>query len=85
MTYCRIKIAEKDHELFGVLFLNQQHLIIKSKIMFRGAIDCAAIYTREVVKEVIACSSNAVIYFHNHPGGTPSSSEADKAITRKTE
>jgi DNA repair protein RadC len=83
MTYCQLKIADKDHELFGVLFLNQQHRLIKSKILFRGTIDCAAVYPREVIKEAIACSSNAVIYFHNHPGGTPSPSEADKAITRK--
>jgi DNA repair protein RadC len=51
--------------------------------MFRGTIDGASVYPREVAKEVLLSNAAAVIYTHNHPSGTATPSEADRRITSR--
>ena len=51
--------------------------------MFRGTIDGASVYPREVVKKALSHNAAAVIFAHNHPSGNPEPSEADKNITWK--
>ncbi|MNJ58585.1 hypothetical protein D3C77_542220 [compost metagenome] len=51
--------------------------------LFRGTIDSASVYPREVVKEALKLNAAAVIFAHNHPSGHPEPSEADKALTRR--
>lgn len=81
--FCSLKLALKEHEVFGILFLNSQHRLIKFDEMFRGTIDGATVYTREVVKEALAVNAAAVILTHNHPSGNPTPSEADRRVTSK--
>jgi len=76
-------LCNKDHEVFSVIFLDNRHRIIKYEEMFRGTIDGASVYPREVVKEALNCGAAAVIYVHNHPSGVVTPSEADKRITQK--
>ncbi|MCY1281004.1 hypothetical protein D9M70_298020 [compost metagenome] len=77
------KLAGFEHEVFAVLFLDNQHRLIEYVEMFRGTIDSASVYPREVVKEALRLNSAAVILAHNHPSGNPEPSEADKALTRR--
>ena len=51
--------------------------------MFRGTIDSAAIYPREVVKAALRCNAAAVIFAHNHPSGVAKPSHVDRTITEK--
>ena len=51
--------------------------------LFRGTIDGAAVYPREVVKRALYHNAAAVIFAHNHPSGIAEPSQADIAITRK--
>ena len=51
--------------------------------MFRGTIDAAAVYPREVVKEALRVNAAAVIFSHNHPSGNPEPSQADKVLTQR--
>ncbi len=81
--YLKLKLAELDHEVFGVLFLDNQHGLIKDEIIFRGTINAASVYPREVAKEALLCGAAAVIYYHNHPSGNPTPSRADVRITEK--
>ena len=76
-------ITEKEHEVFGCLFLNNQYRLIKDQIIFRGTIDGASVYPREVAKEALLCNAAAVIFYHNHPSGLNEPSVADKAITTR--
>jgi DNA repair protein RadC len=71
------------HEVFACLFLDNQHRIIQFEELFRGTIDGASVYPREVVKEALAFNAAAVIFAHNHPSGITEPSEADKHITQK--
>jgi len=51
--------------------------------LFRGTIDGASVYPREVVKQALYHNAAAVIFAHNHPSGITEPSPADKQITEK--
>lgn len=72
-----------EHEEFIVLFLDSQHQLIEWESMFRGTLDGASVYPREVVKAALRYNAGAVIFAHNHPSGVPTPSQADKTITDK--
>lgn len=82
-AYLQLKLSGKEHEIFSVLFLDNRHAVIKYSEMFRGTIDGASVYPREVVKKALSHNAAAVIFAHNHPSGNPEPSEADKQITEK--
>src|SRR3546814_6224924 len=50
--YLRAKLAGFEHEVFAVLFMDTQHRLIEYAEMFRGTIDGASVYPRELVKEI---------------------------------
>lgn len=79
--YLCAKLAAFEHEVFAVLFLDTQHCLIEYAEMFRGTIDGASVYPREVVKQALRLNAAAVIVSHNHPSGNPEPSAADKALT----
>lgn len=81
--YLKLNIATRPHEVFVVLFLDNQHRVIDTKELFRGTIDSASVYPREVVKEALQLNAAAVILAHNHPSGITEPSAADRQITQK--
>ncbi|EIU1669057.1 RadC family protein [Pseudomonas aeruginosa] len=81
--YLRTKLVGFEHEVFAVLFLDSQHRLLEYVELFRGTIDQASVYPREVVKEALRVNSAAVIFSHNHPSGNPEPSHADKALTQR--
>ncbi len=83
--YLRAKLAGFEHEVFAVLFLDTQHRLIEYAEMFRGTIDSASVYPRELVKEALRLNAAAVIVSHNHPSGNPEPSGADKVLTQRLE
>lgn len=80
-TYLRLQLAEREHEVFAILYLDNQHRVIAFEELFRGTIDGAAVYPREVVKAALRHNAAAVILTHNHPSGNEEPSTADQAIT----
>ena len=83
VRYLQLQYAGQEHESFRVMFLNNQHQLIQSEEMFRGTIDGASVYPREVVKATLGFNAAALIIAHNHPSGTCEPSQADKHITKK--
>ncbi len=81
--FCQLTLADKEHEVFMALFLSTTHQLIKAVEMFRGTIDAALIYPREVAKEALSHNAAAAIFAHNHPSGSSEPSLADQAITRR--
>jgi len=77
------KLSSLDHEIFGCLFLDTRHRVIGFEELFRGTIDGASVYPREVVKAALAVNAAAVIFTHNHPSGIPEPSAADRQLTRR--
>ena len=81
--YLRLKLAEREAEVFCVLFLTNRHRVIALEEMFQGTIDGATVHPREVVKAALRHNSAAVMLAHNHPSGVAEPSRADEAITRR--
>jgi DNA repair protein RadC len=77
----RARLADLPHEVFGCIFLDTRHRIITFEPLFRGTVDGAAVYTREILKRALYHNASAVIVGHNHPSGDCEPSEADRSIT----
>lgn len=80
--YLITEYSEYKQEVFVCLFCDTRHRLISCEIMFRGTIDSASVYPREVVRRAIELNAAAVIFSHNHPSGFTGPSEADRTITR---
>ena len=81
--FLMLEYSSREYECFVVIFLNNQHKLLKAVEMFTGTIDGASVYPREVVKAALQCNAAAVILSHNHPSGITEPSQADKSITTK--
>jgi len=81
--YLLARLRGYRHEVFGCLFLDNKHRVLAFEEMFRGTIDGAAVYPREVVRRALEHNAAALILAHNHPSGVAEPSEADRAITRR--
>lgn len=82
IEYCSLMLTDATKEKFACLFLDSQHRLIDSEILFTGTINSATVYPRELVSKVLYHNAAAIILCHNHPSGIPEPSEADKRLTR---
>lgn len=81
--YLTARLRAYEHEVFAGLYLDNRHRVIACEELFRGTIDAASVYPREVVKRALDHNAAALIVAHNHPSGVTDPSAADEAITRK--
>ena len=82
-AYLSSKLRGYSYEVFACLFLDNQHRVIQMEELFRGTLDSASVYPREVAKQALHHNAAAVIFAHNHPSGISEPSQADKNITLK--
>lgn len=80
--FLALRLGAREFESFCVLFLDNRHRLIEFVELFRGTIDRAAVYPREVVKEALRRNSAAVILAHVHPSGVAEVSSSDELITK---
>ncbi|MCL4687184.1 MAG: DNA repair protein RadC [Burkholderiales bacterium] len=81
-NYLRLKLADRQHEVFVCVFLDAQNRAISFDELFRGTLTQTSVYPREVVKEALAKNAAGVILCHNHPSGVAEPSFQDQALTR---
>jgi DNA repair protein RadC len=82
-NYLRMKLSQLEHEVFCCIWLDNRNRVIEFQELFRGTIDGASVYPREVVKDALYKNAAAVIFAHNHPSGVPEPSMADEQITKR--
>ena len=80
--YLRLRIADREHEVFVCLFLDSQNRLIACEELFRGTLAQTSVYSREVVKAVLKHNAAAVVFAHNHPSGVAEPSRADELLTQ---
>lgn len=83
MAYLKRQLRDQPHEIFACLMLDNHNRLIAFRELFRGTIDGAAVYPREVVKQALADNAACIIFAHNHPSGVCEPSQADIQITRR--
>lgn len=79
--FLRLRMAELEHEVFVVLWLDAQNALIEIEELFRGTLTQTSVYQREVVKSALAHNASAAILAHNHPSGITKPSKSDEALT----
>ncbi len=80
--YLRIALAQKEHEVFVVIFLDAQNRVLAVDELFRGTLTQTSVFPREIVKVALKQNAAAVIFAHNHPSGVAEPSRADEALTQ---
>ena len=79
--FLRARLGNLPYEVFACLYLDNRHRVLAFEELFRGTIDGANIYPREVVRACLSHNANAVIFAHNHPSGVAEPSQADRHVT----
>ncbi|MDH5355105.1 MAG: DNA repair protein RadC [Gammaproteobacteria bacterium] len=83
IAYLHAQLRDRPHEIFACLMLDNRNRVIAFRELFRGTIDGASVYPREVVKQALADNAACVILAHNHPSGVCEPSQADVQITER--
>jgi DNA repair protein RadC len=81
-SHLQILLQQYPHEVFALLLLDSKNRVIGFQEVFRGTLDSACVYPREVVKIALEHNAAAVILVHNHPSGDPEPSPVDLTLTR---
>jgi len=81
--YVQARLRHVDREVFACIHLDSQNRLIEFEALFKGTIDAASVYPREVVKSALAHNARALILVHNHPSGKAEPSQADHRITER--
>lgn len=79
--YLQLAIGSESREVFGVLYLDNQHKLIAFENHFLGTLSQTGVYPREVLRAALRHNAAAVILSHNHPSGNLSPSQADLVLT----
>ncbi len=79
--YLASQLRGYRHEVFAVLFLDNQNRMIQFEPLFTGTINGSNVHPREVVKRSLYHNAAAVIFAHNHPSGLAEPSNEDVEIT----
>jgi DNA repair protein RadC len=77
------RLRDHPQEIFAALFLDSQHQVIRYEELFRGTLNGANVYPREVVKRALELNAGALIFAHNHPSGANQPSAADRQLTEQ--
>ena len=81
--YLTMRLGHLDHEIFGLILVDRRHRVIEYVELFRGTIDAANVYPREVVKLALDKGATSCLLFHSHPSGIRDQSHADELITKR--
>jgi len=75
---------EPDKETVVVVMMNTRLRPYAWHRVSLGSVSECTAYPREIFRPVIAAGAYGFALMHNHPSGDPSPSQADEAITRRT-
>lgn len=81
--YLRPRMIDLNHEIFYVIYLNKNNIILGEKLIAKGGVSATVIDPRLIYREALNLLATAVVLSHNHPSGNMQPSEADDNITRK--
>jgi len=82
-SHLQALLADYEHEVFALLMLDSRHRVIAFQEVFRGTLDGASVYPREIVKVALEHNAAAMVLVHNHSSGDPEPSQADRNLTNK--
>jgi DNA repair protein RadC len=81
VAYLQALLGTQRNEVFCVLALDSQNRLIAVERVQKGSVNRTAVFPRLVVEASLKHRATAVILAHNHPGGGPLPSSADRLLT----
>lgn len=81
--YAASLFVGQTYEAFYLICLNSQNRVNYASLVQKGTINEAPVYPRIIVETALRHQANAVIFAHNHPGGSLQPSIADRKITEQ--
>ena len=81
LDYLYTKMSALKHEEFHVIYLDSKNNILADEMLFKGTVNCSAVYPREVTKSALKHGALSIVLVHNHPSGDPSPSIEDENLT----
>ena len=75
------RLGDLAKEQFWVAMLDNRHRLLAWEKISQGTVNQARVYTREIMEKALAKKASGMILVHNHPGGDPKPSQADKNLT----
>ena len=81
INYLIVKLGKLKFETFCIVCLDVNKRFISMENIFRGTIDSATIYPRDLVEKSLSLGASYVIITHNHPSGIAKPSKEDIDIT----
>lgn len=82
-SHLQTLLADYQQEVFAMLMLDSRHRVIAFQEVFRGTLDGASVYPREIIKIALEHNAAAMVLVHNQPSGDPEPSQADRTLTKK--
>lgn len=82
-AYLQSVMGYEKTEQVRVLFLDENHYLLRDEITGQGTVDQAPVYPRELVYRALQLGASGLVLVHNHPSGNPNPSQADIVMTKK--
>jgi DNA repair protein RadC len=77
----RRKLAGLRRERVLVIVCNSANLVVRTETVSEGSMDRALVPVREILNAVLRHDGRAFAIAHNHPGGDPEPSDAERRAT----
>jgi len=77
------RIGSKGVEEFWAAFMDSKNRVIAWEQVSKGTVNATPVFPREIMATALRLEASALILAHNHPGGDPSPSMEDVALTQK--
>lgn len=86
INYCQSALKFEKTERVLLVTLDNSYKIIKSYYLDRGTVNAVSIDMHTIVEKVILDNASAIVFAHNHPGGTcePSLADLDFSVRLKS-
>lgn len=81
--YLQAQLADTNHEVFLVAYLNRSNKIVHTEIVSQGGITGTVADPRMILKKAIEHHAVSMVLCHNHPSGNLKPSKADEQLTQK--
>lgn len=81
--FLRLRIGRERVEVGTALFLDAQNRLLACEEMGRGSVAEHTVYLGSLARRALHHHAAAVIFAHNHPGGSLNASVADLAFTER--
>ena len=83
LEYLSLSMSNLTEEVFKVIYLDGANVVLAADDLFKGTVDHAAVYPRDIIKRAFELNASGLIFIHNHPSGDLKPSQPDLSLKEK--